>query len=131
MQKEVVLASIIGPIYLVYGLSVFLYAKQWKKVVAGLEKDHFAFLPMAMIGLIFGLILVNAYNIWDWNVFLIITLTGWSLILKSAFYFLAPGSWIKAVLHWKVLAHTGTYYFAGAVVAIFGGSLIYCGYFVK
>jgi len=131
MQKEVVLASIIGPIYLVYGLSVFLYAKQWKKIAAWLERDHFAFLPMAMMSLIFGLILVNAYNIWDWNAYVIITLTGWSLILKSVFYFLAPGSWIKAVLRWKLLAHTGYYYFAGAVIAILGGSLVYCGFFAK
>jgi hypothetical protein len=129
MQKEVVLASIIGPIYLVYGLSVLLYAKQWKKVVAWLEKDHFAFFPLAMISLIFGLILVNAYNIWDWNPFVVITLTGWVLILKAVFYFLAPGSWIQAVLHWKLLRHIGYYYFAGAVVAILGGTLMYCGYF--
>ena len=129
MQKEVVLASIIGPIYLVYGLSVLLHAKQWKKVVAWLEKEHFAFLPLAMVLLIFGLILVNAYNIWDWNAFVIISLTGWAILLKSVFYFLAPGSWIKAVLRWKAALHNGYYYFAGAFLSVLGASLMYCGYF--
>jgi uncharacterized protein YjeT (DUF2065 family) len=115
----------------VYGLSVFLHARQWKKIAAWLEKDHFAFLPMAMMSLVFGLVLVNAYNIWDWNVFTIITLTGWSLILKSMFYFLAPGSWTKSVLRWRVLAHVGYYHFAGAVVATLGGYLSYCSYFAE
>lgn len=131
MQKEVVLAGIIGPIYLIYGLSVLIYAKQWRKVVASFEKDHFAFLPMAMICLIFGLILVNAYNIWDWNAFLIITLTGWALLAKGAFYFLAPGTWIKAIMRWKMLTHVGYYYFSGAVVAALGATLVYCGYWPK
>lgn len=129
MQKEVVLASIIGPIYLVYGLSVLLHAKQWKKWVAWLEKDHFAFFPLAMILMVFGLILVNAYNIWDWNAFVIITLTGWVILFKAVFYFLAPGSWVKAVLHWKALRHDGYYYVAGGLVAFLGASLMYCGYF--
>jgi hypothetical protein len=131
MEKEVVLASIIGPVYLVYGLSVLIYAKQWKKLVAWLEKDHFAFFPLAMILLIFGMILVNAYNIWDWNVFMIISLTGWVILFKAVFYFLAPGSWITAVLRWTVLRHDGFYRFAGAFIAILGASLMYCGYFQR
>jgi len=129
MEKEVALASIIGPVYLVYGLSVLIYAKQWKKLVAWLEKDHFAFFPLAMVLLIFGLILVNAYNIWDWNVFVIISLTGWAILLKAVFYFLAPGSWIKAILQWRVLAHTGYYYFAGAIVTAMGTALMVNVYF--
>ena len=129
MEKEVALASIIGPVYLVYGLSVLIYAKQWKKLVAWLEKDHFAFFPLAMVLLIFGLILVNAYNIWDWNVFVIISMTGWAMLFKAIFYFLAPGSWIKAVLRWKMLRHDGYYRFAGAIVTAMGAALMYNVYF--
>jgi hypothetical protein len=131
MQKEMALACIIGPFYLVYGLSILMYPRQWKKVVAWLEKDHFAFLPLAMLGLIFGLILVNAYNIWDWNVFVIITVTGWAILFKAAFYFLAPGKWITALLRWRALAHLSYYYFAGAVLTAMGGALAYYGYFGK
>jgi len=123
------LACIIGPFYLVYGLSIFIYARQWKKIMAWLERDHFAFLPLAMGGLIFGLILVNAYNIWDWNAFVIITLTGWAILFKAIFYFLAPGRWITALLRWSALMHLYYYYFAGALLTAMGAALVWYGYF--
>jgi uncharacterized protein YjeT (DUF2065 family) len=131
MQKEVVLACIVGPILLVYGLSILIYAKQWKKVAAWMEKDHFGMLPMAFLCLAFGLILVNAYNIWDGNVFLLITLTGWALILKSVFFFLAPASWIRAVLQLKILIHPWIYRVAGAVLAVMGAALMVTGYWAR
>jgi len=128
MEKEIALACIVGPVYLVYGLSVLIYARQWKKAVAWLEKDHFAFLPIALPSLVFGLILVNAYNIWDWTPFVLITLTGWILVIKPTFYFLAPGSWTTAIFHWKFLWHNAYYRFAGAVMAAVGALLMWYGY---
>ncbi len=126
-----ILAGIIGPIFLVYGLSVLIHAKQWGKLTASIKKDHCAVFPVAMMSLIFGLILVNAYNIWDWNAFLIITLTGWVLLAKGIFYFLAPESWNRAILRWKWLSHVSYRHFSGAAIATLGATLVYYGYWPK
>jgi len=131
MQKELVLACIVGPLYLVYGLSVLLYAKQWKKIAAAFERDHFAFLPIAMVGLLFGLILVCAYNIWEWNPFVVITLTGWVLFISSVFYFLAPEPWIRAAFRCPLCKSTPFFYLMGAVMTAAGALLMYSGYFAR
>jgi len=128
MQKEIALACILGPFYLVYGLSILVYPRQWRKIVTWLEQNHFNLLAIAMMMLIFGLILVNAYNIWEWSPFLIITITGWVLLVKSVFFFLAPGKWITALLRWRILAHLAYYYCAGALLTAFGVTLVWYGY---
>jgi hypothetical protein len=131
MEKEIALACIIGPFYLVYGLSILIYPRQWKKLVAWAEQSHFSLLGIFMMFLIFGLILVNAYNIWEWSPFVIITITGWALIIKSVFYFLAPGKWITGLLRWRALTHLTYYYFAGTLLTAMGATLVWYGYFAR
>ncbi|GAG11282.1 unnamed protein product [marine sediment metagenome] len=122
------LAAIVGPFYLIYGLSILLYVKQWKKVVAAFEQNHFIMMPLAFFGLVIGLILINMYNVWEWSIYVVITLTGWIVLIKSAFYLLAPGAWIKTVLRHKWLKMDSYFYFWGAALLIIGAWLSYNAY---
>ena len=125
MTSSLVLAAIIGPLYLVLGLSILLYAKQWKKIVSEFSKNHFVMMANMFMALIFGLIIVNMHNVWEWNLFIVITLTGWGALLKSVFYFLAPSAWIKGILKSKMCQSDAFLYFWGAVLAVFGVLLSY------
>ncbi len=128
MQNALALAAIIGPYYLIAGLSLLLYTGQWKKVMDGFEKSHFAMLPMAVFAIVVGLIVINMHNVWEWNLYVVITLTGWIAFLKGAFYFLAPGSWIKAAMKCKIARAEGALYFCGALFVVVGVLLTYNAY---
>lgn len=129
MEKAQILAQIIGPFYLILGLSILLYVEQWKKLMKDYAGNHFAMLPLYTLELILGLIIVNMYNVWAWDLMVIVTLTGWGAILESLFYFLAPASWIKGFLKGK-MASESSLYFWGAVFTVIGVLLSYNAYLV-
>ena len=124
MENAILIASIMGPVYVILGLSILLYAKVWQKVVDKWEKDHFSFFPLAFVMLVLGLIIVRMYNVWEWNIWLIVTLVGWIALIKGAFYMLAPGSWIKATM--KLKNQTWIMYLGGLVALVMGALAISC-----
>jgi hypothetical protein len=92
------------------------------------NEDHLPLFTLMLMYAVVGGVLVNMYNVWEWNVWLIVTLTGWGLVLKSAGYFLLPGSVIKQMLAMK--KNMGVLYFGGLVGLVFGGVLTYYSYLV-
>ncbi len=128
MEKALILAAIIGPYYLIFGLSLLMYASQWKKVVENYEKNHFTWLPFAAIALILGLVIINMYNVWEWNLYVVITLTGWIALLKGTLYLLAPETWIKKAMKCKWFRQEGFLYFWGALLTVLGVLLTYNAY---
>jgi uncharacterized protein YjeT (DUF2065 family) len=91
MEKALFLFAIIGPIYVVTGLSVLMYSGQWMKVMNMYKKDHFAFMPLGVFAMVIGLLMLSYYNVWSKDVYVIATIFGWIALLKGAFYLLAPG----------------------------------------
>lgn len=123
MDNAMTLASVMGPAYLVLGLSMLFYAKPWEKVVNQWSKDHFALIGFMFMTLILGLVSVQFYNVWEWNVWLIVTLTGWGMILKGVAYFLLPGKLFTNML--KMANKSGLFYVGGLVVTLLGAVLSY------
>lgn len=101
MDNAVSLAAIVGPTYLLIGLSLLFYGKSWQNLLEKYQKDHYKLFLDALLTFIFGLVMIRMYNVWEWNLWLLVTLTGWGLLFKGAFYFLAPGKWITAILKLK------------------------------
>lgn len=126
MGNALVLAAYAGPVYVLLGLSVLLYVPVWQKIMDKWEQDHYTLIPMMMMYFILGLLMVRMYNVWEWNVWLLVTLTGWILILKSVLYFLLPGSVLKAAL--KMKKGKGMLYVGGLVCLIVGLVLSYYAY---
>ena len=130
MEKALMLAAIIGPFYLILGLSLLLYTKQWQKIFVEYAKNHFLMIVNMFMALIIGLIIINIYNVWAWNLYVVITITGWGALVKGVFYFLAPSSWIIGVLKSKMYRSEGCLYFSGALLTVFGVLLSYNAYFI-
>lgn len=120
--------QLLGPIFLVMGLSFLMYPKVWKKVVSHFADDHLRMLPLMCTHMVFGLVIVSLHNVWEWNVWLLVTLVGWGMFLKSALYFLLPSKTITNVLEWK--AKHMCMYTAGTVVLVMGAALSYFSYLV-
>jgi hypothetical protein len=125
MNNASALALIVGPTYVVLGLSVLFYAGAWQRLLEKYEKDHFLLFPQALFAMVAGLFVINMYNVWAWNLWVLITVTGWALFIKGVFYFLAPGKWITAVLK---LRAGGLLYFGGMVVLLMGFFLSFAVY---
>ncbi len=126
MDNTLFLASILGPFYLVIGLSLLIYNGSWQKIVADWEKSHYNLVTAGVLSLILGLFIIQIHNLWAWNLWLVITLTGWIAFFKGVFLFLAPGSWVRMCLKWK--QNKNYIYFAGAVMAVFGAWMSYLVY---
>ncbi|MFH0821053.1 MAG: hypothetical protein V1908_04745 [Candidatus Peregrinibacteria bacterium] len=128
MENALPIAAIMGPIYLVFGLSVLFYVPSWLKITKNWADNHYVLLPWAFTSLVLGLTVTNLYNVWNWDVWLIVTVTGWLLLLKPVFYLLAPGDWTKKCVHH--CATTNWMYFWSLVMIVAGAVLSYYVYLV-
>lgn len=128
MGNAQALASVLGPIYLMLGLSILLYVKSWQKLYKEWSGNHFGLFPLMFLITVFGLVVIQFYNVWEWNVWLLVTLSGWGMFLKGLFYFLFPGSWIKGAL--KMGQNVSWLYFGGLFAAVWGAVMGYYAYFV-
>jgi len=127
MENAVKIAEIAGPVYLLIGLSVLLYAKVWQKLMGKWQKDHLSLFPLMFLYPVLGLIVIRMYNVWEWNVWLLITLMGWILLVKGVAYFLLPGSVLKKMMELK--NHLAFLYLGGLVAVAIGVALSYYTYF--
>ena len=121
------LASIMGPVYLVLGLSILMYNKQWTKLFTIWTKDHFSLFPLMILYIVVGLLSVQMYSVWALNVWVIVTLIGWLILLKGVAFFLVPEKALKAMMNFK--NKRGVLYLASLVAILIGATLTYSVYF--
>lgn len=126
MSDQMFLAAIIGPMFLVLGLSLLLYSGVWRKIVDEWGKDHLSMMTMMSFSLIFGLVIINMHNVWEWSPYVIITIAGWGAFLKAIVYFLVPGDQLKKMIS---LMNCKCYFqVSGAIIALLGAWLSYLVY---
>lgn len=113
-----------GPLFLILGLSQLIYAEAWGRVIEKWEKDHYDLLPLMFMSAILGLLIINSYNVWEWNVWIIVTITGWLALIKSVIYFLLPGQTIKSLLSLS----KKLIYLCGLITTVVGAVLSYFVY---
>lgn len=128
MSPAAQIAAIAGPVYLVMGLSILLYAKAWKTLMGKFKKDHLSLFGMMLASMAVGLFVIGMYNVWEWNVWLIVTVIGWAMFVKGLLYFLMPGEVLKSLI--SLGENTGLLYLGGLVAIVLGGLLSYQVYFV-
>ncbi len=122
------IAEIAAPVYLAVGLSMLLYMKQWQKLMDKWKKDHLSLFPLMVLYPILGMIVIKMYNVWEWKVELLVTLIGWTLLVKGILYFLLPGSVLRTAFDMK--KNTGLMYLGALLALVFGSVLGYYAYFV-
>ena len=123
---EIEIAKVMGPAYLTVGLSLLLYGGAWQKIVAKWEKDHFAMFPLAVMQIVLGLIVIGMHNVWEANVWVLVTLSGWIMLAKGVIYFIAPGYVIKSAM--KMGKNKALVYFSGLFATVMGAVLCYYSY---
>lgn len=127
MENALKVAEIAGPILLLIGLSVLLHAKAWKGLFDKWQKDHFSLFPVMLLTTLLGLMIIGTYNVWEFNVWILVTLLGWIMLVKGVVYFLLPGSVLKGSL--GLGKNLGLLYFGGLFWTVVGAALGYYAYF--
>ena len=128
MENAVAIAQVAAPMYLVIGLSILLYAKTWQKIMKRWSKDHLELFPVMMLYPALGVICLRMYNVWEWNVWVLVTILGWALLIKGSLYFLLPGDLMKSMMKYYS-KNSGWMYFAAVFALAYGGVLGYFSYF--
>jgi hypothetical protein len=119
-------AEVVGPVFLTLGLSFLLYMKTWQKIMSSWLKNHYDLIPLFVVQLVAGIMIVRMYSSWEWNIWLLVTLSGWIMIVKSVTYFLIPGAVIKWALSLKKI--TPLLALGSLVLILWGGILSYYAY---
>ncbi|MFH1533864.1 MAG: hypothetical protein ABID64_02950 [Nitrospirota bacterium] len=127
MENAIKIAEIAGPALLLMGLSILLHAKAWQRLADKWQKDHLSLFPIMLLTTLLGLVVIGMYNVWEFNVWLIVTVLGWAMLVKGVVYFLIPGSALKGVV--GLGKNLGLLYVGGLVWAVAGAALGYYAYF--
>ena len=110
---------------MVLGLSYMLQAEIWIRLVKDAMANTHKYFTLYLLILITGLVIVTEHNRWslDWNV--VITFSGWAMVIKSTVFFIAPQlmePFTKLIDMGFIKTWIRT---AGAVLATLGVILIY------
>jgi len=113
-----VLAGVLGPVQVILGMSLLLKPKYWHKLAEKISKDAILLMPAMIANLVIGLLILQVYNEFTNGIWLLITITGWLMVMKGGLFILLPESytkkWIEASRNAEIIK------LAGAVTAIMG-----------
>jgi uncharacterized membrane protein len=90
MDTSILLAKIIGPLFLVVGTGIFINLEHYRRILADFGASPFQIYVSGMTALIFGLLVVAFHNVWAWSWPVIITILGWATLLKGVLRVVAP-----------------------------------------
>jgi len=121
------LAQLVGPVMILVGLAFLLRNNEMKGMIKEITKSTSTLFIYGMIELTAGIALVLQHNIWGDLATVIISLTGWLMILEGSFALLASKSHLKRMMSDVTV---GLFNPAGFVMVILGVYLVWQGYFV-
>jgi hypothetical protein len=122
------LSQLMGPAFLLLGLSLGMNQGFYKSLLVKMEKDE-AFLFLAsIIELVTGMAVVLSHSLWTTPAEVIVTLIGWAMIVEGAAVLLLTKKYPHGIMaHFSrnipALFNLGT-----VLLIVLGGYLSYLGY---
>jgi hypothetical protein len=126
MDRSTHLAKLFGPILLIMGLSLLARSAELLAIFQEILSNPTLIYILCVLGLLGGVAVILAHNIWarDWR--LIITVLGWLSAIESAVWLIVPHTTLEdIVLPLLTPALVLSY---GVFVLLLGGILSYFGY---
>jgi len=101
MQLSQFLAQILGVVYVVVGLGIFLEKKHYQAVVNDFIKSPGLMYYDGVLVLLFGFLITSFHNFWGQNWQVIITVIGWLSLVKGVVMLVMPGYTIAMAKKWS------------------------------
>ena len=125
--RTVFLARLIGLFAVVLSVSEFVHKEPMVETAAALVRDRPLLLVLAMLGLLGGLAMVLAHNIWSGGALpVVVTLFGWILLVRSAVLLFLPGDAIVRMIDF--FRFEQLFYLYAAITLLLGLYLSYAGF---
>lgn len=77
-------------LFLILGVSMAVNPQFWLDSIEALRKNRAAMLGLGFWALSYGLLVVITHNKWRWSPSVMITIIGWSALVKYMIYFICP-----------------------------------------
>ena len=90
MDITLFLAQALGVYMTVVGISILMYPKRTSKAIHEIISDYFIPYFGGMMALVFGLLIVLTHNVWEDLTTSVISLIGWTALVKGMLLFLLP-----------------------------------------
>ena len=123
---SIVIARLIGPLFLVIGIGALFNGEHYRKMIAGFLENAGLYYLSGVISLIVGLAIVAHHNIWapDWRV--IITVLGWIALFRGAVRLMLPT--VGPRLASGFIVGAWPLRLGAVLVLVIGGILTYAGF---
>lgn len=122
-----VLSQVLG-VYLVI-MSIILLSRKsfYSSVIKKMKAENETIILAASIGVLFGIVLVGAYNTWKWDPVLMVTLFSWLVLILSVLWLLDTQKMITMTQ--KVCSGRG-YFAVVGIMFILGLMFVFRGLFI-
>jgi hypothetical protein len=90
MEMSLFLAKIIGAVMTAFAVAGLMRPNIIRDALRDFDHESFARLIAGCAGIGVGIALILTHNIWAWNYQGLITLFGWTALVKGASYLLLP-----------------------------------------
>ncbi len=126
MPPAVLIARLIGPLFVVIGVGVLLNAPFYVGAIAEAVHSPTLVYLSGIASLLAGLAMLNAYRAWtaDWRA--IVTILGWLMVIAGIVRIVLPQ--IVTALATTIYSGPTALAIAGAIVLVLGGFLTVKGY---
>ena len=124
MDTSVYLARLLGPVLAIAGIGILIGPNAYLAMAGRMMNDAPLIYLATIMGLIGGIALVHAHNIWvaDWRV--IITILAWITVIESAVWLLFPSEmrhvWAPLLSETLLLVVAVLVLAAAAILCFFG-----------
>lgn len=83
METSILIAKIIGIIYLSFGLGILINTKLYQKLLEQLLIDPSIRILGGVMSIIIGILILEYHNIWEANWTIVISIIGWIALIKG------------------------------------------------
>jgi hypothetical protein len=83
METSILIAKIIGIIYLSFGLGILINTKLYQKLLEQLLIDPSIRILGSVMAIIIGILILEYHNVWEANWTLVISIIGWAALIKG------------------------------------------------
>jgi len=126
MELSILIAKIIGIIYLSFGVGLLLNQQFYKNEIPKLLENTAYLILGGFIAIIIGVLIIDNHNYWVKNWTVIITIIGWIAILKGILLLAFP---TLTKIYEPIVNSESFYKILGPFVLVFGLVFIYLGFF--
>lgn len=122
MESSIIIAQILGIVFVVLGMSLFTSKKATVSLVEEITKNGAMVWLFGFISLVMGSIIITFVNSWNSNIEIIITTLGYLMVLKGIALLILPDVVISIYKNSKTSAFL---VWGGLIVFIIGAVLMF------